>query len=100
MQNNNVFDDMPEAPKSPKLPKFFPDIIVKNQGQGVGWYENDFLPWLQNQDKKTLFGFGIGMVLLSGIVVISGVGVYKYQDQIGEQLSNFISTIAKSGQEA
>ena len=31
MENNNVFDDMPEAPKPPKLPKFFPDIIVKNQ---------------------------------------------------------------------
>ena len=100
MENNNVFDDMPEAPKPPKQPKIFPDIIVNNQGQGVGWYENDFLPWLQNQDKKTLFGFGIGMVLLSGIIVLSGVGVYKYQDQIGEQLSKFISTIGKSGQEA
>ena len=89
MVNINVFEDMPEAPEPPMLPKFFPDLFGKNQGRtpGAGWYQNDFLPWVQSQDKKTLFGFGIGMIILASIAAISGIGIYKYQDQVGEYYS-------------
>jgi hypothetical protein len=68
MENNNLFEDMPEAPTPPKLPKYFPDLQGENRGltPGAGWYKNEFLPWIQNQDPKKLIGYGIGMFLLAG----------------------------------
>ena len=68
MENNNLFEDMPEAPTPPKLPKYFPDLQGENRGltPGAGWYQNKFLPWIQNQDPKELVGYGIGMFLLAG----------------------------------
>ena len=68
MENNNLFEDMPEAPTPPKLPKYFPDLQGENRGltPGAGWYQNEFLPWIQNQDPKKLVGYGIGMFLLAG----------------------------------
>ena len=68
MENNNLFEDMPEAPTPPKLPKYFPDLQGENRGltPGAGWYQNEFLPWIQNQDPKKLFGYGIGLFLLAG----------------------------------
>ena len=98
---------MPEAPTPPKLPKYFPDLQGENRGltPGAGWYQNEFLPWIQNQDPKKLFGYGIGIflvagklarilndlldfpkfcLLLSGTAVLLGLGIHKYQDQIQE----------------
>ena len=68
MENNNLFEDMPEAPTPPKLPKYFPDLQGENRGltPGAGWYQNEFLPWIQNQDPKKLVSYGIGMSLLAG----------------------------------
>ena len=57
MENNNLFEDMPEAPTPPKLPKYFPDLQGENRGltPHAGWY---LLPWIQNQDLKKLVGYG------------------------------------------
>ena len=33
-----------------------------------GWYHNDFLPWIQNQDLRKSFGYGICIGLLLGIM--------------------------------
>ena len=65
---NNLFEDMPEAPTPPKLPKYFPDLQGENQGRTphAGWYQNELLPWIQDQDLKKLAGYGIGMFLLAG----------------------------------
>ena len=65
---NNSFNDMPVAPTPPKLPKYFPDLQGENRGltPGAGWYQNEFLPWIQNQDLKKLVSYGIGMFLLAG----------------------------------
>ena len=30
------------------------------------WYQNQLLPWIQNQKRKILDGFGVGMLLLAG----------------------------------
>ena len=107
MENNNLFEDMPEAPTPPKLPKYFPDLQGENRGltPGAGWYQNEFLPWIQNQDPKKLFSYGGGLflltgkltgiltnffelpkfcLLLSGTAVLLGLGIHKYQDQIQE----------------
>ena len=80
MENIKVFEDMPEAPTPPKLPRYFPDLQGENRGRTpcAGWYQNDFLPWIQNQDTKTLFG----IILLAVIAVMLGLGIHKYQDQI------------------
>ena len=68
---NNLFEDMPEAPTPPwnlGLPRYFPDLQGENRGltPGAGWYQNEFLPWIQNQNPKKLVGYGIGMFLLAG----------------------------------
>ena len=105
---NNLFKDMPEAPTPPKLPKYFPDLQGENRGRTphAGWYQNDLLPWIQNQDLKKLVGYGIGISLLAGkllkfklffylffpkflillsvTAVLLGLGIHKYQDQIQE----------------
>ena len=57
MENNKLFKDMPEAPTIPELPRLT---------SGAGWYQNEFLPWIQNQDPKRLVGYGIGMFLFAG----------------------------------
>ena len=31
-----------------------------------GWYQNKLLPWIQNQDKKKLVGYGVGIFLVAG----------------------------------
>ena len=47
---NNLFEDMPEAPTytSLGLPRYFPDLQGENRGltPGAGWYQNEFLPWI------------------------------------------------------
>ena len=65
---SNLFKDMPQAPTLPKLPKYFPDLQGENCGRTphAGWYQNDLLPWIQNQDPKKLACYGIGMFLLAG----------------------------------
>ena len=116
MENNNLFEDMPEAPTPPKLPKYFPDLQGENRGltPGAGWYQNEFLPWIQNQDPKKLFGYGIGLfllagklariqtdffefpkffLLLSGTAVAIGLGIHKYQDQIQESSGQITQSI-------
>ena len=64
----NLFKDMPEAPTPPKLPKYFPDLQGENRGRTphAGWYQNDLLPWIQNQDSEKLVTYEIGMFLLAG----------------------------------
>ena len=71
MENNNLFEDMPEALTPPKLPKYFPDLQGENRGvtPGAGWYQNEFLPLIQNQDPKKLVGYGIGMFLSAGNLI-------------------------------
>ena len=68
---NNLFEDMPEAPTPPwdfGLPRYFPELQGENRGltPGAGWHQNEFLPWIQNQNPKKLVGYGIGMFLLAG----------------------------------
>lgn len=86
---------MPEAPTPPKLPKYFPDLQGENRGltPGAGWYQNEFLPWIQNQDPKKLFGYGIGLILLAGTAVALGLGIHKYQDQIQESSGQITQSI-------
>ena len=64
----NLFKDMPVAPTLPEFPKYFPDLQGENKGRTpyAGWYQNDLLPWIHNQDPKKLVGYGIGMFLLAG----------------------------------
>ena len=86
---------------------------------GAGWYQNEFLPWIQNQDSKKLVGYGIGMflvagklarsltdffdfpkfcLLLSGTAVLLGLGIHKYQDQI-QELSSLVTQPIKDALE-
>ena len=46
----------------------FPDLQGENRGRTphAGWYQNEFLPWIQSQDPKKLVCYGIGMFLLAG----------------------------------
>ena len=68
---NNLFKDMPQAPTLPTLPKYFPDLFGENRGRTphACWYQNDLLPWIQNQDTKKLVCYGIGMFLLAGKLI-------------------------------
>ena len=107
---------MPEAPTPPKLPKYFPDLQGENRGltPGAGWYQNEFLPWIQNQDPKKLLSYGIGLILLagkfariltdffefpkfcsllSGTAILLGLGIHKYSDQIQESSSQITQSI-------
>ena len=54
---------MPVAPTPPKLPEYFPDLQGENRGRTphAGWYQNEFVPWIQSQDPKKLLGYGIDM---------------------------------------
>ena len=65
---NSLFKDMPQAPTLPKLPKYFPDLQGENRGctPHASWYQNDLLPWIQNQDSEKLVTYEIGMFLLAG----------------------------------
>ena len=65
---NNLFDHMPVAPTPPNLPKYFPDLQGENRGRTpyAGWYQNELLPWIQNQDPKKFVGYGIGLFLIAG----------------------------------
>jgi hypothetical protein len=56
------------VPTPPILPKYFPDLQGENCGRtpDAGWYQNEFIPWIQSQDPKKLVGYGIGMFLLAG----------------------------------
>ena len=79
---NKVFDDMPEAPVPPKLPKHFPDLQGRLAGKtpGAGWFQNDFMPWFQEQGH--LIGYGLGLTVLLASAVGLSIGAYHYQDQI------------------
>ena len=77
---------MPVAPILPEFPKYFPDLQGENKGRTpyAGWYQNDLLPWIHNQDSKKLVAYGIGMFLLAGTVILLAFGIHKCQDQIQE----------------
>ena len=51
---DKLFSDMPSAPKPPKLPKHFPDLQGSLRGRTpeAGWYQNEFLPWIQNEKSR------------------------------------------------
>ena len=59
---------MPVAPTPPKLPKYFPDLQGENRGltPHAGWYQNEFVPWIQSQDPKKMVCYGVGMFLFAG----------------------------------
>ena len=51
--------------------------MAANQGRPInagGWYHNDFLPWIQNQDLRKSFGYGICLGLFLGIMNSFGHG--------------------------
>ena len=81
---DKLFSDMPSAPKAPKLPKHFPDLQGSLRGRTpeAGWYQNDFLPWIQNEEVKNFLGCGIGIALVIGLGALMGIGIYTYQDEI------------------
>ena len=63
---------MPEASTTPKLP----NMPGKNRQRtsNAGWYQNELLPWIQNQDLKTLvgtvlLGLLIGLIWLFIIII-------------------------------
>ena len=62
---------MPQAPTPPKLPKYFPDLQGENRGRTpyVGWYQNELLPWIQNQDPIQL----VGMFLFGALTLMAGL---------------------------
>ena len=62
---------MPEAPTPPKLPKYFPDLQGENRGRTPhgGWYQNELLPWIKNQDPIQL----VGMLLLGALIGLAGL---------------------------
>ena len=86
---------MPVAPTPPKLPKYFPDLQGENRGltPHAGWYQNEFIPWIQSQEPKKIIGYGIGMFLLAGTAILLGLGIHKYQDQIQELTSQVTQPI-------
>ena len=74
MENNLLFKDMPQAPTLPKLPKYFSDLQGENRGRTPhgGWYQNELLPWIRNQDPIQLVGmflFGV-LTLIAGLFII------------------------------
>ena len=79
---DKLFSDMPSAPKAPKLPKHFPDLQGSLRGRTpeAGWYQNDFLPWIQNEEVKNFLGYGICITLVIGLSALMGT----YQDEIQE----------------
>ena len=62
---------MPQAPTPPKLPKYFPDLQGENRGRTPygGWYQNELLPWIQNQEPIQL----VGMLLLGALIGLAGL---------------------------
>jgi hypothetical protein len=62
---------MPEASTPPKLPKYIPDMQGENRERTsiAEWYQNEFLPWIQNQDLKNL----VGMLLLGALTGLAGL---------------------------
>ena len=48
---------------------YVPGAMTNDTASGTssGWYQNQFLPWIQNQDPKKLVEYGIGLFLLAGI---------------------------------
>ena len=94
---DKLFSDMPSAPKPPKLPKHFPDLQGSLRGRTpeAGWYQNDFLPWIQNEEVKNFLGYGFGMALVIGLGALMGIGIYTYQDEI----QNFGNEIQEWGNE-
>ena len=58
-----VEDAVPET--SAEVQQYlFEDMLVCQ----CAWCQNEFLPWIQNQDPKKLVGYGIGMFVLAGIL--------------------------------
>ena len=65
---NNSFNDMPMAPTPPKLPKYFPDLQGENRGRTphAGWFQTEFMPWIQSLDLKKKLCNGIALFLVAG----------------------------------
>ena len=61
------FIQSPELPNLDRLPKYLPDLQEENRGRTphAGWYQNEFLPWIQIQDPKKHDGFTIGTFLFT-----------------------------------
>ena len=58
---NEQFKNMPVASTSTS-----PDLQGEDPGRtapNAGWYQDELLPWIQNQDVKKIVGYGIGMSL-------------------------------------
>ena len=70
-RREKVVMDMPQAPTPPKLPKYFPDLQGENRGRTPygGWYQNELLPWIQNQDPIQL----VGMFLFGALTLMAGL---------------------------
>ena len=59
--------------------------MAANQGRPInagGWYHNDFLPWIQNQDLRKSFGYGICIGLFKAFLgnYEQPWSVYIFQD--------------------
>ena len=61
MENNNLFEDMPEALTPPKLPKYFPDLQGENRGitPDAGWYQNGFCHVFKIKTRRNLLAMGL-----------------------------------------
>ena len=88
MIEHKLFSDMPSAPQAPKLPKHFPDLQGLHRDRTPG-AENDVLPMLQSQEIKNFLGYGIGVALVIGCVML-GIEIYNYQDEIQEFANEMI----------
>ena len=60
----NIFNDMPVAHTPPN----FPDLQGENRGRTphAGWFQNEFIPWIQSLDLKKNVCYGIALFLHAG----------------------------------
>jgi hypothetical protein len=40
--------------------------MENRESTSYGWCPSELLPWIQSQDPKKLFAFGIAMILIAG----------------------------------
>ena len=40
--------------------------MENRESTSCGWCPSELLPWIQSQDPKKLFAFGIAMILIAG----------------------------------
>ena len=71
---DEVVNDMTEASTPPEDPKYFPDMQEENRERTsiAGWYQNELLPWIQNQDLMNL----VGMLLIGGPIGLAGLYIF------------------------